>query len=259
MEVEGGDTMALDVYVGSLTRYYTGDWETLGQSIAREQGLNYVVIRPETRSWRERLAGFANRLMGRSGAPTAEQTQAAVVAWRAQLARELGETPGAPLDWDESADAPWFTDRPAWDGYGSLLLLAAHDEHPELGPPTQAPEKWPEDVAWQAATADGGKGSRYRHILTPELWLPCAFEYLFEAATLGGPPAVIGSSVALREQLYALNGKTFQGSAEDLAAWRRDAPEQGGPFDASARYGLALFTEMAEKSVTHRLPMKLDY
>jgi len=58
-----------------------------------------------------------------------------VLRWRDGLSRRLGDRLAGPLDWDESGPAPCFTDKPGWDGYGGALLLAAHDEHPELPPP----------------------------------------------------------------------------------------------------------------------------
>lgn len=39
--------MGLDVYVGSLTRYHGGDWETVVQQAAREQGIDVHVLRVE--------------------------------------------------------------------------------------------------------------------------------------------------------------------------------------------------------------------
>jgi len=38
--------MGLDVYVGSFTRYYAGDWETVVQRYGRETGLKVDVVRP---------------------------------------------------------------------------------------------------------------------------------------------------------------------------------------------------------------------
>ena len=32
------------------------------------------------------------------------------------------------LDWDESSDAPYFTDKPDWDSYASAQVLAARVE-----------------------------------------------------------------------------------------------------------------------------------
>src|ERR1041385_367893 len=37
--------MGLDIYVGSFTRYYRGDWETVVARVAREQGISFQVIR----------------------------------------------------------------------------------------------------------------------------------------------------------------------------------------------------------------------
>jgi hypothetical protein len=38
--------MGLDIYVGSLTRYYARDWETVVQKHARESGTKLTVERP---------------------------------------------------------------------------------------------------------------------------------------------------------------------------------------------------------------------
>ena len=37
--------MALDVYVGSLTRYYAGDWENVSERTARERGTQFRIGR----------------------------------------------------------------------------------------------------------------------------------------------------------------------------------------------------------------------
>ena len=34
--------MGLDLYVGSLTRYFVGDWELMAQKVARELGMACV-------------------------------------------------------------------------------------------------------------------------------------------------------------------------------------------------------------------------
>lgn len=36
--------MGLDVYVGTLTRYYSGDWELITQRVGRELGLTVEVV-----------------------------------------------------------------------------------------------------------------------------------------------------------------------------------------------------------------------
>jgi hypothetical protein len=175
-----------------------------------------------------------------------------VVRWREGLSRWLGDRLAGPLDWDESVPAPCFTDKPGWDGYGGTLLLAAHDEHPELPPPAVVSADWPDDPAYQAASAPGA-GSRYRQLLTPELWLPCRFEFTVRTQDLTGEEVELGSSAALLGQLDLL-----------AARYRLDGhpPEpslDGHSLSAAAGNGLAVLRRLAERSVTYRVPMKLDF
>jgi len=221
--------VGLDVYVGSLTRYYVEGPADVVERIARHQGL------PVT-----------------EGLAAEEVIRAAVGRWREGLSRWLGDRLPGPLTWDESAPAPCFTDKPGWDGYGGTLLLAAHDEHPELPAPAVVSADWPDDPAYQAASAPGA-GSRYAQLLTPELWLPCRFDFTVRTQDLTGEEVELGSSVALLEQLdllavrYRLDGQPAAPSAD------------GHALSAAAANGLAVLRRLAERSVTHRVPMKLDF
>jgi hypothetical protein len=53
--------MGLDVYVGSLTRYYAGDWELIAQQAAREIGVPLQICArtptPQTRFAIQILSG----------------------------------------------------------------------------------------------------------------------------------------------------------------------------------------------------------
>jgi hypothetical protein len=221
--------VGLDVYVGSLTRYYVAGPADVVERIARHQGL------PVT-----------------EGLEAEEVIRAAVVCWRDGLSRWLGDRLTGPLDWDESAPAPCFTDKPGWDGYGGALLLAAHDEHPEVPPPAVVSADWPDDPAYQAASAPGA-GSRYAQLLTPELWLPCRFDFTVRTQDLTGEEVELGSSVALLEQLELLAVR-YRLDAQPSAP-----PPEGPSLSAAAGNGLAILRRLAERSVTHRVPMKLDF
>jgi hypothetical protein len=221
--------VGLDVYVGPLTRYYVEGPADVVERIARHQAL------PAT-----------------DGLAADEVLRAAVVSWRAGLTRWLGDRLAGPLDWDESGPAPCLTDKPGWDGYGGTLLLAAHDEHPELPPPVVVSADWPDDPAYRAASAPGA-GSRYHQLLTPELWLPCRFEFTVRTQDITGEEVELGSSVALLDQLQRL-------SARYHLDGRRPEPSTDGPsLSAAAGNGLAVLVRLAEHSVSHRLPMKLDF
>ena len=90
--------MGLDVYVGSLTRYYVEGSADVVERVARHQG------------------------MAVDGQPAEEVIHSAVVRWRDGLNHWLDDRLDGPLDWDESGPAPCFTDKPGWDGYGVALL-----------------------------------------------------------------------------------------------------------------------------------------
>jgi hypothetical protein len=221
--------VGLDVYVGSLTRYYVESSADVVERIARHQGMEVS-----------------------AGQDAEEVIRAAVVGWRDGLSRWLGDRLDGPLDWDESGPAPCFTDKPGWDGYGGTLLLAAHDEHPELPAPAQVSADWPDDPAYQAASAPGA-GSRYHQLLTPELWLPCRFAFTVRTQDITGEEVELGSSMALLDQLELLSTRyRLDGRPPDPAA-------DGHSLSAAAGNGLAVLRRLAERSVINRLPMKLDF
>jgi hypothetical protein len=70
---------------------------------------------------------------------------------------------------------------------------------------------------------------------------------------------MIGSTMGLREELCRLNESTWGASDETITEWRQEGAELGAPFEKSARFGFAVFYELAQLAVQHRLPMKLDY
>ena len=229
--------MGLDVYVGSLTRYYTHDWETAVQQAGRELGVEVQVVRTEEPPVDE--------------ITDPDEARELVLAWRDATAAAVG----APLAWDESPEAPYFTDKPGWDAYGSLQVLAAADER-GAKVPKRAVEDWSRDRTWQKAS--GGDAPRYPHLYLPEWWLPGGVP-VFQSITPAVTQVAFGSSETLLQELELLNERTLRGTRDDLARWRDDGAEPGGPFEDAARFGLAVLTELARRSVEHRLPMLLYY
>lgn len=232
--------MGLDVYVGSLTRYYTQDWETIAQRWARETGTPIQVLRGGGEETRDPA-----------------QVRAAVLRWRSGLSAALQPHGVPPLDWDEAADTAYFTDKPAWDCYAALLLWAAHQEHPEIPLPASAPADWPSHPLIVAAQAGG---TRYPNLLlNTELWLPVELDVTFVVEDVTGNRVGVGSVNRLHAELRALNRRTWGGSEADVAGWRRFAAEPGAPLEVSARFGYAIFHVLSEQALRSGFPMKLDY
>jgi hypothetical protein len=88
--------VGLDVYVGSLTRYYAREWESTAQQPARDMGVEFPMLRQRD-------------------APDAisdpEQIRPAVFAWCEALSQGLAENLPNALDWHDPA-SPYFTDKP---------------------------------------------------------------------------------------------------------------------------------------------------
>lgn len=248
--------MSLDVYVGTMSRFYGLEWENSGQKMARELDINYTKVHP-------------------TEAPdpslSADELRPTVARWCSELSLSLQPQGIGPIGWGEDEEKPYFTECLTWAGYRSLLLWAAYAEHPALPMPTQVPETWHDNLAFLRSTAPDFK-SRYRTILEPELWLPTQFPFVFEATALSSEKVCIGSVFTLKQQLDDLQLQTknrFQklrksparfGFLKSLFRSPTARPEPAEPSLVElAEFGLSVFRELAEKACEHRLPMLLDY
>jgi hypothetical protein len=244
--------MALDVYVGSLTRYYAGDWESIAD---KKEKRTRPARTKEARTKAARTQGA--RAVGDAGKDS-ERIRNAVLAWRDGMQRALRPHLSEPLDWAETTEAPWFTGRPGWDGFGSLVLWAAYAEQPSLRRPAALPEEWDDDPALVRSNADGLR-SRYSHLVrNVELWLPAAFDFTFEGEDVDGRRIIVGSATTLGRQLGELNAATWKMDSGELAALARNRPS-GNSLESCARHAFAVMTGLAGRAFEHRLPMKLDY
>src|SRR5688500_3108034 len=107
--------MGLDVYVGPLTRYGLGDWLTAVQQAAQALGKEAWVVRIEPDRDPEDL--ITDR----------REVADAVRSWQIGLSDALDTSEV----WTDEAELPYWTDKPDWDGYGGMVLLAAYDEQPD--------------------------------------------------------------------------------------------------------------------------------
>ena len=240
--------MGLDVYVGSLTRYYDGNWETILQQVAKGSGVPVRIIRPN-----QPEQGWFSWMLARF-LPRRRNSASAVRQWRNHLRRELRI---ADLDWNEDPQVEYATDKPAWDCFGALVLWAAYDELPSAKRRETA-EGWDKDPAYLTSRAN--PHSRYKHLIADtEIWLPVEFGDPVRTAAIVGDSVVVGSSVGLLAELRELNTRTWNADDQQVSLWRHDGAEYGAPLEISARFGFSIFYELGRRSVAARLPMKLDY
>jgi hypothetical protein len=239
-----GGGLGLDIYVGSFTRYYSGDWELVSARAAREMGAKFEVVRKH---------GPADAIRD------PEQIRPIILEWRTGLAASLSSHLAEPLDWDESSDAPYFTDKPAWDGYQGLLLWAAYQEHTDLKAPAKIPKDFAKDPAIDRCMGGNAKTTYPALFSNAQFWFPISFRFSFDAPDASGNKVTMASSVALAQELNELNQKTWKMSDTELDECAFNGCEAGSALEVAARFGFALFRRHALLSVMHRLPMLLDW
>ncbi|MER7333474.1 MULTISPECIES: hypothetical protein [unclassified Micromonospora] len=235
--------MGLDLYVGPLTRYHLNDWLTITQQIGAQEGYDVRIVRAQEDEEHE---------------TDPDMVQNAVREWQ----QWLGEALGGPVDWPEGTTQPYWTDKPDWDGFGAVLLLAAYDERPDLRPgpgdKEDSPRAFADAPAYQVASA---QPERYITLLSGvEWWLPLAEDPLvIEASRPTGQPTRMGSVDRLAAELRLLDERAGVLAGHDPAELRRGLPSDDPTLAEVARFGLAVMLDLAETAIEHRQPLLLDY
>ena len=281
--------MALDVYVGSLPRYYSGKWQPLvSQMTGRPDpdcgaAHSSLSILPESApefsnefciSSRTRDGFSVSRLpdslreaggylqcveskLRRHSLPASE-AQRLVVQWKSDLEANLpGRIDWSPR-WVEDLEGAYFTDKLGFEPYEALLLWAAYKLHPELRRLGATPENLSDDPAYAASLWGESGSARYDSLLRCDYWVPGHFAIAFEAHDPLGDNARVGSTRSLLEALLALNTDTWKASQESLLDWLRTAPPRGASLEEGARFAMAVLTSLTIKAVESELPVLLD-
>lgn len=275
--------MGLDIYAGPVTRYVAGDWLTIVQQAGKAAGIPVEVDRWVVQPGQAGTPGQDGELVveadgvtavvQRQSEPSARMRDVRVVgeivkAWQGRLLEALGVTAG----WREVADGEYATDKPDWDGYGAVVLLAAYDEQSGLAPgparrdgrrgavtPEVSPRRFGEAAAFTAARQ---APRRYPTLLRGAEWcLPVSGGPLvYRASAPNGTQAPMGRVDRLVTELRLLNDRTLRLSPAGLRAARRARPP--GPaatVEQAAPFGLSIMLALAEFAVTHQVAWIMDY
>lgn len=240
--------MGLDVYTGSLTRYYTRDWLTIIQQAGLRDGHQVEIV-------------FADDQTENHATDPGDVAQI-IADWQ----RDLADALGVSETWNDQADLPYWTDKPDWAGYEALSLIAAADERPDLLPKTRKRLFGRKAVADPLAEfRDNGYATAITApqlypslLLGAEWWLPLPLSGVIQASRPNGEVALMGSVDGLVEELSLL-ARRLGLSGDDLASFRESGPTADQDVAREGRFGLAVFLEIALEAQRHRLPMVLDY
>lgn len=100
----------MDLYAGTLTRYYAHNWKTEAQLWAEENGFGYQKIGPDSEPGEEM---------------SSEEIRQAVEKWRDNLLSAIREHGSRIGSWPEDNEHPYLTNKPDWPAFEALLLYAA--------------------------------------------------------------------------------------------------------------------------------------
>lgn len=255
--------MALDIYSGTLSRYYTGAWKNIFQEWADSQGLAYSVHRKEAEGLN--TADLSD-----------EEMKQMVLEWQEGLGHFLQSQQGLACKWREDDDAPYLSDRPDWSAYWMVLLWALYQEQgvkpfDELPPDFQLEQ----DEVFKRRSAKEYESEYPMLNCEADLFLPITEAVFLNGADPFGHPVGIASSVLLLAELEMLNARTWQAGEAEIATWRRTynrtifTLEDGQPmvskaqdvdrFEDVAKYGFAILYKLTRFAVENHLPMRLDW
>jgi hypothetical protein len=199
-----------------------------------------------------------------------------IFLWRRRVARKFAHLIKQGLGWSEANSRPYLARKPDHDGQRALVLAAAYTEHPKFARPTDVPETNESDPAYAASANDYVQSMIC--ILECHMFLPSDESFLIAVPDAVGIDRVATSTANLAWALESINRAHWNADEPQIAAWARRGPtsqrvmavEHGklvddvapplstNPFEHTAQFAFALYSDALTFSRTHRLPILTD-
>jgi hypothetical protein len=234
--------LALDIYVGSLARYYTQEWENVVQAYARESGQSYQKIGP----------GVDQPL------PNWDEVANVSKQWLEVINQQLSSHLDGPITWSEEPTSPYFTDRPGYDGWGAIVTAASYVNAGKPIPEMLSEDWMADPVVLEAMeTKESGK-NRFIMITCSGLWLPADFDFTFDFVDVCNEKINISSTGLLAIGLRMLNEQTVEMDAGEMNSALQAQLTAESPLEDVFRFSLSMYTDLARKAHENKLPMFYD-
>ena len=126
-------------------------------------------------------------------------------------------------------ERPYYTDKPDWDAFGAMLLVAACHTYEEPVPPTMEKD-WDfgeHPLIARLASDDERVWSLFRGATW---WLPLSDSFLFQGPVPTDDQTMIATLGGLRKELEKLNQLAWQADEDTILGW------------ADRHYTIALFS-----------------
>lgn len=252
--------MGLDIYAGTLTRYYTHNWKTAAQQFAEANGMKFQTIRCQPDP-NEELS--------------VDEIKKIVTQWRDNIINGLGLEP-KPL-WNEDYDVtPYYTDKIDWDALSALLLYIASKYSDKEVPETiekgvdiyEHPivKEFVETKAFRLTLFDGNGW-----------WLPIRQNIMFDYVLPNSEESPLTTSALLLAELERYNSFEWNADRNTIISW---STTEGYPADATfskeagykrgtihkvynteslAKFAFSILWQAAEFSLEHGVVIVYDF
>lgn len=253
--------MGLDIYAGTLVRYYTRNWKTANQKFCEANGFEYRQIRTDN-----------------APRPSVESVMPAVNNWVKKVIQVLHNSGVESAEaWEENNEKPYYTEKPDWDAFNALLLYAASKI---LGKDFPKEFHKNTDIYGHSLMKemDETKNTRGRSLFGDICyWLPINETIMFSFPMPTGADANIAATGLLKSELSRINELGWNADRETILSW---ISTEGYPADASvdknglmqqlnvneiynteslAKFAFSILWEAVEFSENERVPIILDF
>ena len=180
--------------------------------------------------------------------------------------------------WPEDNERPYYTDKPDWDAFGAMLLVAACHTYNEPVPST-VEKDWnfgEHPLVARLASDEERVWSLFRGATW---WLPLTDSFLFQGPLPTDDTAVIATLGGLRKELEELNQLAWQADEDTILDW---SDTEGYPVDGTvdsdgqyskadipehiqydtqslAKFAFSMFWRAMRFAEEQRVPILLDY
>jgi hypothetical protein len=233
----------INIFVGSLTRYYSAAWDTELTRLAKSRGEPYQLFAVQT--------GVSEL--------NPNVIEPAVLRWRKEFCAAVANHAPSPLTWQEGMDAPWAAIGLGRRGYNGIVLAAAYAQQPTMMHPVAYVDDCREDPAVIACQGRRTEAPIF-NIVCSSLWLPGNFSYGTQYVDPPGRATLqIGSLGLLKKALDAINDVKLQAGDSDIAQWASGDRLADQTFEAQMRFGFAAFYLGCQLAIDRKLPLKLHF
>ena len=255
--------MGLDIYTGTVTRYYARNWKTVAQQTAEKLGFGYQVFRPNENA--EEQETDVNAI------------QETVTDWCKGISEQISAAYELNCEpWEENNEKDYYTNKPDWLAFECLLLFAACLIYDAPFPETV---KKGEDLFQNELVKRAMNDSdlcNWSLFSDTEWWLPYNDYFVIKGRVPNGTQIIISTTASLLAELQGINSRTWQADKQTILSWlesegypsdgyvkdgRYTSTGENTEYNAEslAKFAFAVLFKSVLFSLENRVPIILDY